>query len=108
MVFKSFTHEDGVREMCKNLYNLDNLTEEETLVLNDPDKVAMILLDPLSYLIHADMENESPEKTKTILNTNGLVDNHNQASYNFELELLSRTPSVLSLVEDQRHAFHIE
>ena len=77
MVFKSFTHEDGVREMCKNLYNLDNLTEEETLVLNDPDKVASILLDPLSYLIHAEMKDERPQKTKITLNTNGLVDNRN-------------------------------
>jgi hypothetical protein len=40
MLKKNFSNEDAIKEMCKNLYNMENITEEENAVLSDPERVA--------------------------------------------------------------------
>jgi hypothetical protein len=37
--------------MCKNLYNMKDLTDEELDLFECPERVANIIMDPLCYLI---------------------------------------------------------
>ena len=50
--------------MCRNMFHLKDLTNEEKELLGDPDKVLKILFDPLAYLVKHEVRDDQAHEAR--------------------------------------------